>query len=261
MKLGIILHYGPCHEWFLRVRTLDRNHLKPHTAGESAMPKDELNAITVEPRSSRHRRRIILLVVALALSTAAVAAFRGVGRWLVREDPLTQADIIVVLSGTMPARAEAAAEIFRMGYAHDVWITRPDSPASELAETGVHYLGEEEYSRQVLIHKGVPSEAIRLLPDPIVDTEQEIDEITLRMRLEGLRSAIIVTSPQHTRRVKTLWGRVAGQQLTAIVRAAPRDAFDTDHWWRNTRDTFSVVREIMGLLNVWTGLRVRPHSP
>jgi uncharacterized SAM-binding protein YcdF (DUF218 family) len=215
----------------------------------------------VEPRSSRRRRRAILLVVVLALCAAAVVAFRGVGRWLVREDPLVQADIIVVLSGGMPARAEEAAEIFRMGDAKDVWITRPDSPASELADMGAHYVGEEEYSRQVLIHGGVPPEAVRILPDPIIDTEQEIDEVTLRMRSEGLRSVIIVTSPQHTRRVKALWRKLAEKELTLIVRGAPQDGFDANHWWRNTRDTFSVVREIMGLLNAWTGLLVRPHSP
>jgi uncharacterized SAM-binding protein YcdF (DUF218 family) len=228
------------------------------------MPTDKLgtpSAITIAHRSSRRRQRIILLVFVLALSTAVVVAFRGLGRWLVREDPLAQADLIIVLSGNMPARAEEAAEIFRMGYARDVWITRPDSPASELADMSVHYVGEEEYSRQVLIHEGVPPEAIRILPDPIVDTEQEIDEVTLRMRLEGLRNTIIVTSPQHTRRVKTLWRKLAGQQLTAIVRAAPQDGFDANHWWRDTRDTFLVAREIMGLLNAWTGLRVRPHSP
>ncbi len=43
-----------------------------------------------------------------------------------------------------------------------------------------------------------------------------------------------------------------------LVRPIP--CFDADHWWRNTRDAFSVVRELMGLLNVWTGLRVHPHS-
>ncbi|MGD1210275.1 MAG: YdcF family protein [Candidatus Acidiferrales bacterium] len=228
------------------------------------MPENTLdtsNAITVEPRSSRRRRQIILLVVVLALCVAAVVAFRGVGRWLVREDPLAKADIIVVLSGAMPARAEEAAEIFRMDYARDVWVTRPDSPANELADMGAHYVGEEEYSRQALIHGGVPPEAIRILPDPVIDTEQEIDEVTLRMRLEGERTAIIVTSPQHTRRVKTLWRKLAGEKPVAIVRGAPQDGFDAAHWWRNTRDTFSVVREIMGLLNAWTGLPVRPHSP
>ena len=228
------------------------------------MPNDKLdtpNAIAVEPPSSRRRRRVIFLVVVLVLCVAAVVAFRGIGRWLVREDPLAHTDIIVVLSGGIPARAEEAAELFRMGYARDVWITRPDSPASELAGVGVHYVGEEEYSRQVLIHGGVPADAIRILPDTVVDTEQEIDEISLRMWSERLRSAIIVTSPQHTRRVRTLWRKLAGEESVAIVRGAPQDGFDANHWWRNTRDTFSVVREIMGLLNAWTGLHVRPHSP
>jgi uncharacterized SAM-binding protein YcdF (DUF218 family) len=227
------------------------------------MPDDASNtsnAIAVEPRSARRRRQIIVLVVVLALCAAAVVAFRGVGRWLVCEDPLARADIIVVLSGAMPARAEEAAEIFRMGYAKDVWVTRPDSPSGELADMGVHYVGEEEYSRQVLIRGGVPPEAVRILPDPVVDTEQEIDEVTLHMRSEGLRSAIVVTSPQHTRRVKALWRKLAGRELTSIVRGSPQDGFDANHWWRNTRDTFSVVREIMGLLNAWTGLSVRPRS-
>jgi hypothetical protein len=69
-----------------------------------------------------------------------------------------------------------------------------------------------------------------------------------------------VTSPQHTRRVKALWNRLADKNLTAIVRAAPDDPFDAEHWWRNTRDALFVVREVLGLMNVWAGLPVRPHT-
>jgi hypothetical protein len=43
-----------------------------------------------------------------------------------------------------------------------------------------------------------------------------------------------------------------------IVRGASEDPVDLDHWWRNTRDTFSVVREYLGLTNVWLGLPVHP---
>jgi hypothetical protein len=57
-----------------------------------------------------------------------------------------------------------------------------------------------------------------------------------------------------------LWRHLAGEDLRAIVRAAPEDPFDADHWWRNTRDALSVVRELLGLMNVWAGLPVRPHS-
>jgi uncharacterized SAM-binding protein YcdF (DUF218 family) len=203
---------------------------------------------------------IVLLALSLALVIGVVVAFRGVGCWLVRPDPLAPADVIVVLSGTMPARAEEAARIFRVGYAHKVWITRPVSPADELARMGIPYAGEEDYSSEVLIHEGVPAQAIRILPETIVDTQQEVEEISRDARAEGDSRVIIVTSPQHTRRVKALWLKLVGRNPALIVRGSPQDGFDADHWWRNTRDAFSVVRELMGLLNVWTGLRVYPHS-
>jgi uncharacterized SAM-binding protein YcdF (DUF218 family) len=209
------------------------------------------------------RRRffqVLALVVAVALFAGAVIAFRGAGRWLVRPDSLASADVIVVLSGSMPARAEEAARIYRLGYAREVWVSRPESPADELAALGIRYLGEEGYNREILIHAGVPEAAVHVFPEPIVDTEQEVEETAREMQHEGKTSAIIVTSPQHTRRVRALWRELAEPGLRAMVRGAPEDRFDADHWWRNTRDAFSVVREILGLLNASVGLPVRPHS-
>lgn len=204
-------------------------------------------------------RRFIALFLLLVLAAGATLAFRHAGQWLVCEDPLTQADAIVVLSGSMPYRAEGAAEIFRRRYASEVWVSRPENPAPELREMGVSFVGEEEYNREVLIHEGVPESAVGILARTIVDTEEEIEEVTQQMREEGKGSVIIVTSPQHTRRVRALWKKVAEKNQKLIVRAAPADPFDADHWWRNTRDALSVVREYLGLLNVWLGLPVRPH--
>ncbi len=208
----------------------------------------------------RHSFRFVALAVALLVCVAGVFAFRGVGRWLVREDALAPADVIVVLSGSMPTRAEEAAELFHMGYAHQVWVSRPVSPAEELESMGIHYAGEEDFNRAVLIHEGVPEGDISIFPQPIVNTEQEVEEISAEMRRQGKTAVIIVTSLQHTRRVRALWQKLAGDNLRLVVRAAPQDSFDADHWWRNTHDTFSVVREILGLLNVWTGLPVQPQS-
>ena len=160
----------------------------------------------------------------------------------------------------MPARAEEAGRIFRLGYSHEVWVSRPVSPREELEAMGIHYLGEEDFNRAILVHEGVPEADISIFPQPIVNTEQEIEEITGQMRREQIASVMIVTSPQHTRRVRALWRKLAGKDLQMIVRSAPEDSFDADHWWRNTHDTFSVVREILGLLNAWLGLPVRPES-
>jgi uncharacterized SAM-binding protein YcdF (DUF218 family) len=205
-------------------------------------------------------RRLILVLAILALAVG-VIAFRGAGRWLVREDPLVAADAIVVLSGSMPQRAEGAADLYRAGYAPEVWVTRPDSPESELSEMGIRFVGEEEYSRQVLIHQGVPASAIRILPDPIINTEEEIEGIASEMQASNKSHVIIVTSAQHTRRVRTLWSRLAASNQIATVEAAAEDPFDRDHWWRNTHDAYAVVREMMGLMNAWAGLTVRPRSP
>jgi uncharacterized SAM-binding protein YcdF (DUF218 family) len=225
---------------------------------DAAMPP-EIITVKTAAESRRQFLQIAIPIALLVLLAAAIVAFRGAGRWLVRQDSLAPADVIVVLSGSVPARAEEAARIFQLGYAHDIWITRSDSPAAALSQMGIHFTGEEEYSRQVTIHEGVPEAAVRVLPDPAIDTEQEIDEIALQMRLEDLHKAIIVTSPQHTRRVRTMWTRLVGKDPAIIVRGAPQDGFDADHWWRNTHDAFSVVREMMGLTNAWFGLPVRPR--
>lgn len=206
-----------------------------------------------------NRHRILASVLLLAVITG-VIAFRGAGRWLVREDPLAPADAIVVLSGGMPYRAEGAADLYRGKYAPEVWITTPESPVRHLSEMGIRFVGEEDYSRQVLIQEGIPADAVRILPDQIINTEEEIDEIVHEMRVLAKHRVIIVTSAPHTRRVRTLWSRIAPSNETAFIEAASEDPFDADHWWRNTRDTYAVVREFMGLMNAWAGLAVRPHS-
>jgi len=215
----------------------------------------------MENRRREHKQngRSILAFILLALIVFGIIAFRRVGRWLVREDPPAHAETIVVLSGGLPFRAEAAAKYFASGYASEVWVTRPDEPAEQLKELGISYTGEDEYSRQVLIHMHVPENDVVILPGTIVNTQQEVEEIVRELRHQNKASVIIVTSPQHTRRVKALWNKLADKNLTAIVRAAPDDPYDADHWWRNTRDALSVVREILGLMNVWAGLPVHPH--
>lgn len=206
------------------------------------------------------KRLLIVAFVGLLIAVGGVIAFRNAGRWLIREDLLAPADVIVVLSGGMPYRAEGAADLYRQKYAAEIWITRPEGPEQELSAMGIRLVGEQEYSREVLIHQGVPAGAIVILPREIVNTEEEIEEISQEMRDRLKSRAIIVTAPPHTRRVRELWSKLAARDQIAVVEAAHEDPFDRDHWWRNTRDTYAVVREFMGLINAYWGFRVRPHS-
>ena len=219
------------------------------------------NTDNLSLRVARRRRRvgIYFLAILALLVVMGAEVFRNVGHWLVREDTLSKADVIVVLSGELPFRAEGAASVFKSGYAPAVWVSRPEGPQQELAALGIHFVGEEEYNREILVQQGVPGAAIRIFPDTIVNTQDEVEEISQDMRREGKHTVIIVTSPQHTRRVKALWRKLVGEDPRVIVRAAWGDRFDADHWWRTTADVLAVVRESMGLLNVWAGLPVKPH--
>ena len=210
--------------------------------------------------SARTRKLSLLGVLTVLLLIVGTAVFHRVGRWLTVDDALSKADAIFVLSGGLPYRAEEAGKVFASGYAPEVWLSRPESPVSRMEQLGVRYVGEDEYNREILIHGGVPEPAIHVLPETVINTEQEVNEAVREMRLRGKTRIIIVTSPQHTRRVKALWRTLAGGNLTLMTHAAHDDPFDADHWWRNTRDVFSVVKETLGLVNAWAGLPVPPHA-
>src|SRR5580692_12350491 len=113
---------------------------------------------------SRKRRRVVtaLAVLVLVVIIGAIAA-RDAAHWLVRPDPLAHADVIVVLSGGLPFRAEGTADVYQQGYAPLVWVTKPDGPQEELAELGVTYIGEEEYNRQAIVHRGAPEAVVQIL--------------------------------------------------------------------------------------------------
>jgi uncharacterized SAM-binding protein YcdF (DUF218 family) len=170
------------------------------------------------------------------------------------EDSLTKVRAIVVLSGAMPVRAIEAAKLYREGYAPEVWLTHSTEPAETLEGMGIAFAGEDHYDTLVLIHEGVPAEAIHVLERPIVNTADEIKVAASALARAKGDAVIFVTTKAHTRRVRLLWRRLAPSQAQAIVRAASGDSFDPRHWWRSTSDALDVVREILGLLNAWAGL-------
>jgi uncharacterized SAM-binding protein YcdF (DUF218 family) len=209
---------------------------------------------------NRHlRSAVALLIVTFVMIVSVVIVFLEVGRWLIVEDPLDKAQAIVVLSGRIPVRAKEAARLYNAGFAPQIWLTRTNEPAASLQEMHIAYIGEDFFNSRVLMHEGVPSNAIRVLEPSIDNTADEIRAIAEELRRAKGGSVIIVTTKAHTRRVRTLWRELSGGQGRAIVRAAPGDPFAPDHWWRSTGDALAVVREMLGLLNAWAGLPLH-HS-
>jgi uncharacterized SAM-binding protein YcdF (DUF218 family) len=218
-----------------------------------ASPKMPTIPDSSRPSSTLRFLRLLLGILGFLILLTIFCAL-NVGRWLVSEDPLGKAQAIVVLSGRLPVRALAAARLYHDGFAPEIWLTRPAEPGASLAALQIPYDDEAVYNTRVLLREGVPPQAIRVLPDPIVNTADEMAEIAAALPAGQSATIIIVTTKAHTRRTRALWKHAAGPRSHAIVRGAPNDPFDPAHWWRTSGDALDVVRECLGLLNAWSGL-------
>jgi uncharacterized SAM-binding protein YcdF (DUF218 family) len=208
----------------------------------------------------KRRRWLVRAGILTVLAIAGIVVFLTIGQWLVVQDPLVQADAIVVLSGRLPERALEAARLYHAGYAEQVWISQPISPAEKLKTMKIFYLGEDFYNEKVLLAQAVPVDAIHILEKPGANTEEEVREISQVLRQNNFHSVIVVTSKPHTRRVRTIWNKLVGSDPRAIIRFANDDPYDGAHWWRHTHDGLDVVRETLGLLNAWAGFPLRPSQ-
>src|SRR5215467_10545395 len=182
----------------------------------------------------RPRRALLWLGAGnILLFLLAVAALLRAGTWLVREDPPQKAQIVVVLSGGLPERALAAADEFKASGASAVWLTRPKQPGTAMQELHLPYAGEDQYSRMVLIERGVPAAAIRTLNPAINNTADELQAVFDELKAHSGATVVIVTSKAHTRRVRAVWSVISdgNRRPELSVRAAPDDPFDAQHWW------------------------------
>jgi uncharacterized SAM-binding protein YcdF (DUF218 family) len=204
------------------------------------------------------RSALIATVLIALVAAALVWGVRGLGAWLVVEDPLAPAQAVVALGGEVPFRAMEAALIYRQGWTSEVWLTRPPQDAGDAAlrQLGIQVPNEEVYNRAVLERLGVPVTAIRVLGRPAQNTAQEVQVIAEELQRVGGGQVILVTSKPHSRRVRATWRALIGEQ--AIVRYATSDPYDAYRWWHHTRDALAVSREVFGLLNVWAGFPVQP---
>lgn len=205
---------------------------------------------------------MMLLAVLALIIAAGFWAVRNLGRWLVDPDPLEHALAIVVLSGETPFRAMEAAEIYRQGWAPEVWLLRDQKGKGDaiFAKLGILHPSEQDVDAQVLDRLGVPRKAIRIIEPPTTNTVSEVVRLAQELRHLGGDKIIVVTSPLHTRRVKLIWHRVVGVRPRAILRYDTGESSDPGHWWRATQDIQDVGHEMLGLIDALVGFVAGPRS-
>lgn len=208
----------------------------------------------------RARRFVIGGAAVLALAVVVWAVHAPVLRWVAGnlsiEDALGEADSIVVVAGGAPFRERAAADLYAQGWAPNVLISRPTNPPAvdALVTLGVRPLDLQAESRAALIHFGVPAGAVVALTEPVHITEEELAVVKREARARNWRRLILVTSPEHTRRVKTIWYRRGNRDVEAIVRGSVYGRSLEGPWWRDRRLAEGVLHEYLGLAAIYLGI-------
>jgi hypothetical protein len=181
---------------------------------------------------------VVVLAGVVAAGVPAVRTFllRAAGRALVVDEPVESADVIVLPQWAGAAGAIEAADLVHAGIAGQVaFLSEPTRPAErELARRGVPNASEAAEAIRRLHALGVTS--VELIADPAAGTESEGQVIFAWCRQRQFRSILVVSSADHSRRVRRVLHRSLRDEPTRVtIRSARYSTFVPDSWWM-TRD-------------------------
>jgi len=202
--------------------------------------------------SFRRRLALSVLVVAGLLAAGVVMRgqlLRGAGRLLVVDEPLEPVDAIVLPEWSGAAGAIDASDLVREGKARRVFLL-PEAAGradDELARRGIAYVNGNSNLVRLLHSLGVGD--VGVISNTAVGTEDEGRVLATWCGQRQLRSVIVVSSPDHSRRVRRVLQRaLRGTSTKVIVRSARFSSFDPDRWWNTREGLRTEIVELQKLL-------------
>lgn len=187
------------------------------------------------------RLAAFLAVLILAAAVAGEPILAGIGRWLIRPDPLpSAADALVVLSGDpYGLREKEAARLWREGLAPVIIVS-----GGQIAWETIAARVMERH----LLDLGIPADAIRVEGESSSTAENALLTLPVAEAL-GARTVVVVTSNYHVRRARLAFRRLyepAG--IRVFVHGVPDPGFVPERWWREGRGREYGLLELMKLL-------------
>jgi uncharacterized SAM-binding protein YcdF (DUF218 family) len=193
----------------------------------------------------------------LLITLAALAGCPYAGRYLIVDQPLHRADVIVVLAGAQVDRWLEASDLYREGLA-SVIVMSPgyvDPLCDDLRARGIRLPREVDLHRDAMIQLGVPGTAIEIMPHGYDNTADEAAGVRTLAHARGWKRLIVVTSKYHTRRSRFAFNReLRGSGVEVQIRGSRYDRAQPDGWWRNRSDLRFVVSELQKLAAYRLGL-------
>lgn len=209
---------------------------------------------------ARERRRLwskrrFVRIGGVMLTTIAVLA-GSAGWWLPALGGLlalpgrpARADAIVVLGGGFPLRDQHAIDLYREGWAREIWRTGETPGGSFVVQK----------ARRLAIQQGVPASAfVPLITD---STWTDGREIARMARERGVARVLIVTDWPHSRRAMCVIHRhLADTGVVAIYDGPRNPPYTPANWWNDPEGRRIVPGELLKTLYYLVRFGVTPWT-
>ncbi len=185
---------------------------------------------------------MLLLLVILVFSFRS-QILTGVADYLIVNDRLQPADVIVLLNSEVDTRPFRASELYKQGLAPVILIAQSESTAT--VDLGL-VPNDTDVSVGVMEKLGVPADRIVILPFPggVTSTIDEASAVRQYVVAHQTHRIILVTSAFHTRRARWTFEKVlAGLKVSVEMVAVPYTGFDQNNWWKNENGLITLNNE------------------
>jgi uncharacterized SAM-binding protein YcdF (DUF218 family) len=193
-------------------------------------------------------KRLVVTLLALCALLIAGYVFRApllrgaASAWIV-SDPLTKADVIVVLGGGPSTRPFEAARLFHQGLAPKILLTNPQpAPAIQLGLTPAN----ADLERSILLSENVPASCIFIAPEPVDSTYLEALAVRDWARTNAVKRIIIPTDIFQTRRARWVFRKqFAPLGVRVEVEAVPVREYAATNWWQHDDGVVAFQNELL----------------
>jgi hypothetical protein len=191
---------------------------------------------------------LVVVCLLFAVPPVRTALLTTMGGWLITEDPLEKADVLVLTNESDIAGQLEIADLFHQGMAPAVLSIVPSSLPEqlELERRGVR---PQDRALETLVQLGVPRSAITNLPGGEGGTTENVSALVGWVRRQRIRRVIVVVSPHHSTRYRRVIRRSWPSALPPpIVRAAHFNSFRAHDWWQTRTNARPGLVETQKLL-------------
>jgi hypothetical protein len=204
-------------------------------------------------RWSRGVRLAVVLLVTAAVVVGVPAIrepmLRAAGWALVFDEPVEPADLVVLPVEAGGAGVLEAADLVRSGIVGRVVVFAdlPDEVDREFSRRGVPYENKAAWAVRHLRLLGVT--AIEPPPRAVVGTEDVGAVLPDWCAQRQLRSIVVVSTPDHSRRLHRVLQRAMRDRPTRVrIRVTRHSEFDPDRWWETRGGIRTAITELQKLL-------------